>query len=126
MKMWRYHGGLRNPERQSAWIRTIVHREVLRQRTRRKDEPLEDREAVADEDWQVASTPERLDMSKALAELAPAERLLVRLRYEEDLTQPAIARLLAIPEGTVKVRLHRARTKLRHAYEADDHRSTSD
>jgi RNA polymerase sigma-70 factor, ECF subfamily len=37
----------------------------------------------------------------------------VRLRYEEDLTQAGIARRLGIPEGTVKVRLHRVRDKLR-------------
>ena len=38
------------------------------------------------------------------------------MRYEEDLTQPAIAARLGIPEGTVKVQLHRARVKLRRAY----------
>jgi RNA polymerase sigma-70 factor (ECF subfamily) len=38
------------------------------------------------------------------------------LRYGEDLTQSAIARRLGIPEGTVKVRLHRARDKLRREY----------
>ena len=38
------------------------------------------------------------------------------MRYEEDLTQAAIAAKLGIPEGTVKVRLHRARNKLRRAY----------
>ena len=35
------------------------------------------------------------------------------MRYEDDLTQAAIARSLDLPEGTVKVRLHRARNKLR-------------
>ncbi len=40
------------------------------------------------------------------------------MRYEEDLTQPAIAARLGIPEGTVKVQLHRARLKLRRAYVA--------
>jgi RNA polymerase sigma-70 factor (ECF subfamily) len=38
------------------------------------------------------------------------------MRYAEDLTQGAIARRLGIPEGTVKVRLHRARAKLRLLY----------
>ena len=42
--------------------------------------------------------------------------MLLRLRYNEDLTQAAIARRLGIPEGTVKVRLHRVRAKLRRAY----------
>ncbi len=44
------------------------------------------------------------------------ERELLEMRYQEDLTQAAIADKLGIPEGTVKVRLHRARNKLRRAY----------
>jgi RNA polymerase sigma-70 factor (ECF subfamily) len=38
------------------------------------------------------------------------------MKYQEDLTQGMIARRLGIPEGTVKVRLHRARNKLRLLY----------
>jgi RNA polymerase sigma-70 factor (ECF subfamily) len=34
------------------------------------------------------------------------------LRYVDDLTQPAVASALGIPEGTAKVRLHRARGRL--------------
>ena len=37
----------------------------------------------------------------------------MRLRYDEELTQEGIARRLGIPLGTVKVRLHRVRAKLR-------------
>jgi len=39
----------------------------------------------------------------------------VLLRSWADLTQPEVARLTALPEGTVKVRLHRARLRLRVA-----------
>jgi RNA polymerase sigma-70 factor (ECF subfamily) len=42
----------------------------------------------------------------------------VLLRYWADLTQPEVARLTKLPEGTVKVRLHRARQRLRAALEA--------
>ena len=38
------------------------------------------------------------------------------MRYTEDLTQAAIAEKLGIPEGTVKVRLHRARARLKRVY----------
>jgi RNA polymerase sigma-70 factor (ECF subfamily) len=37
----------------------------------------------------------------------------MRLRYVEDLTQGQVAARLGVPEGTVKVRLHRARARLR-------------
>jgi RNA polymerase sigma-70 factor, ECF subfamily len=46
----------------------------------------------------------------ALAELGPDDRSLLKMRYGEDLTQPAVADALGLPEGTVKVRLHRLRT----------------
>jgi RNA polymerase sigma-70 factor (ECF subfamily) len=36
----------------------------------------------------------------------------VTLRYESDLAHPAIAAALGMPEGTVKVRLHRIRKRL--------------
>jgi RNA polymerase sigma-70 factor, ECF subfamily len=63
----------------------------------------------------VLATVERADLHAALNRLDERERLLLRLRYDEDLTQAAIARRLGIPEGTVKVRLHRVRAKLRRA-----------
>jgi RNA polymerase sigma-70 factor, ECF subfamily len=64
----------------------------------------------------VLAAVELADLHAALRELSERDRLLLELRYEEDLTQAAIARRLGIPEGTVKVRLHRARAKLRLLY----------
>ena len=68
------------------------------------------------EDEQVVATVESADLQAALADLSDRDRELLELRYEEDLTQKMIALRLGIPEGTVKVRLHRARDKLRRAY----------
>jgi RNA polymerase sigma factor (sigma-70 family) len=70
----------------------------------------------ADEDDLVVATVDRADLQAALGSLSERERVLLSLRYEEDMTQPAIAARLGIPEGTVKVQLHRARLKLRRAY----------
>jgi RNA polymerase sigma-70 factor (ECF subfamily) len=68
------------------------------------------------EDEQVLAAVESADLQAALADLSDRDRMLLELRYEEDLTQKMIAVRLGIPEGTVKVRLHRARDKLRRAY----------
>ena len=59
---------------------------------------------------------ELADLHAALQELSDRDRQLLEMRYEEDLTQATIARRLGVPEGTVKVRLHRARAKLRLLY----------
>jgi RNA polymerase sigma-70 factor (ECF subfamily) len=68
------------------------------------------------EDEQVVAAVESADLREALADLSDRERRLLEMRYEEDLTQKMIALRLGIPEGTVKVRLHRVRDKLRRAY----------
>ena len=57
----------------------------------------------------MVATVKRADLQAALGRLSERERRLLEMRYEEDLTQAAIAARLGIPEGTVKVRLHRAR-----------------
>ncbi|MBR1871086.1 MAG: sigma-70 family RNA polymerase sigma factor [Kiritimatiellae bacterium] len=48
----------------------------------------------------------------ALSRLSPALREVVALRYFEDMPLEEIARCLAIPEGTVKSRLHNAKAAL--------------
>jgi RNA polymerase sigma-70 factor (ECF subfamily) len=68
------------------------------------------------EDERVLATVELADLHAALALLGERDRRLLEMKYEEDLTQGMIARRLGIPEGTVKVRLHRARNKLRLLY----------
>jgi RNA polymerase sigma-70 factor (ECF subfamily) len=69
-----------------------------------------------EEDERVVAAVELADLHAALGELSDRDRRLLEMRYQEDLTQATIAQRLGIPEGTVKVRLHRARAKLRLLY----------
>ena len=61
--------------------------------------------------------PDRLQIVDLLGTLRPSDRQLVWLRYFEDITQVNVARRLELPEGTVKVRLHRVRKHLRRTLE---------
>jgi RNA polymerase sigma factor (sigma-70 family) len=61
---------------------------------------------------------ERIDVQRALSALTPADRMLVRLRYEADLTHPRVAMALGLSVANVKVRLHRLRPKLQHSLPA--------
>lgn len=115
LRAWRYRHNLRQSDRREQWLARIVRNEAARRRQKRRPEPVDEIEASAAEDPELASAGVRLDVQLALEQLDKADRLLLRLRYEEDLTQPAIAELLGLPEGTVKVRLHRARAKLHQA-----------
>jgi RNA polymerase sigma-70 factor (ECF subfamily) len=117
LRAWRRRSTLRDSDRRNQWLATIVRNEAFRQHARIRPDPMatvEGKEGV--EDAQVVATVERADLHAALGRLSERDRQLLELRYNEDLTQAAIARRLGIPEGTVKVRLHRARLKLRRAY----------
>lgn len=117
LRAWRRRSTLREADRRNQWLATIVRNEAFRQHSRMRPDPtamIETYEGVEDE--RVIAAVERADLHAALKLLNDRDRQLLELRYTEDLTQQAIARRLGIPEGTVKVRLHRARDKLRRAY----------
>ena len=103
------------PEHPIAWLRTIVHREAHRHRGRNTapislDEhgDILDRAATG----RLDLLPLQVDVRRAVRNLTPHDRKLLLLRYVDDLTQPAVAVALGIPEGTAKVQLHRARGRL--------------
>ncbi|WP_366923571.1 sigma-70 family RNA polymerase sigma factor [Metallumcola ferriviriculae] len=54
-----------------------------------------------------------IDMAAALAKLGDKYRLILSLRYFQDLSISEIAHVLECPEGTVKSRLHYALMKLK-------------
>ncbi|MEZ5076382.1 MAG: sigma-70 family RNA polymerase sigma factor [Solirubrobacterales bacterium] len=117
LRAWRRRTTLRDSGRRNQWLATIVRNEAFRQHARIRPDPtatIELQEGAEDE--QVVATVERADLHAALRRLSLRDRRLLAMRYQEDLTQAAIASKLGIPEGTVKVRLHRARDKLRRAF----------
>jgi RNA polymerase sigma-70 factor, ECF subfamily len=114
MRAWRRRATCR--EAPAGWIRAIARNEALRVAGRRRDEaPLEAADAVAGD---PASFADPRAVRAAVGSLEHGDRLLLLLRYWADLTQPDVARALQLPEGTVKVRLHRARQRLRLALSA--------
>jgi RNA polymerase sigma-70 factor (ECF subfamily) len=119
VRAWRKRSTLRNDEARKSWLGTIVRNEALREFARNRPaptDPIEVTQRIDDE--RVAATAERADLHAALERLNQRDRQLVRLRYDEDMTQEAIAHRLGIPLGTVKVRLHRVRAKLRREISA--------
>jgi RNA polymerase sigma-70 factor (ECF subfamily) len=117
-RAWRKRHSCRTPSHPDPWVAQIARNEALRLRSRERtrserEDPHREPESApgwhADEDRLL----DRLSVRAALARLSPQERQLVHLRYGNDLAQPAIAELLDLPEGTVKVRLHRIRQRLR-------------
>lgn len=63
---------------------------------------------------------ETLTVQKAVHLLPEEQRAVILLTYYHDLSQKETARILAIPVGTVKSRLHHALKKLKADLEVDD------
>lgn len=121
VRAWRKRGTCRTPSAPLPWLVQITRNEAMRlaeRRSRRQasELPEAEPEAVYDPgggDNPLDQTLTSLATEQALSTLRPDERNLIRLRYVEDLTQGQMAAALGLPEGTVKVRLHRARARLR-------------
>ena len=117
LRAWRRRSTLRDSASRNQWLATIVRNEAFRQHARvRPDLTAAIEFSEGAEDEQVLAAVESADLHAALELLSQRDRELLEMKYEEDLTQATIARRLGIPEGTVKVRLHRARNKLRVLY----------
>lgn len=117
LRAWRRRSTLRDLERRNQWLATIVRNEAFRQHARVRPDPTSTIEfSEGAEDERVLAAVELADIHAALKLLNERDRRLLEMKYEEDLTQAMIARRLGIPEGTVKVRLHRARNRLRLLY----------
>ena len=120
--VWTQAGKWRGDGEVAAWLWGIaVRRLVSRLRGRRQVlvVPLE----VADTSGRAptdVSAEERVllgveygDLGAALGRLSPEMRAVVQVTVLDGLTSREAARLLGIPENTVKTRLHRAKARLR-------------
>lgn len=108
---WRQRTDCESPDAPWPWISVIARREALRQRVNPALVELDEEafEAPPEEHQTLL----RLDVRRAIAGLSEHDRTLVLARYWNDLTQEQVAAALQIPAGTVKVRLHRLRERLR-------------
>ena len=69
----------------------------------------------------MAETEAQLaDLRQAVQALPPTFRLILTLRYNEELSYEAIGQLLRLPPATVGTSLLRARRRLRAALERTD------
>ena len=74
------------------------------------DEPMDANEAATE---RVLREERAVQIHQALGELSDEHRSILVLREMEDLSYDEIAEILDLPVGTVRSRLHRARTQMR-------------
>ncbi|MEU8202889.1 sigma-70 family RNA polymerase sigma factor [Streptosporangium sp. NPDC049046] len=113
---------LKEPGRFAPWLFTIARRAVadrLREEYARPEIPLEEERASADP---ADALVESADLLAGLAGLPVREREVLVLFYLQDLSLEDCAQVCAVPVGTVKSRLSRARRMLREQLTEEGYR----
>ncbi len=119
----------------SSWLFKITSNLCIDHLRRRRVETVPMDDPIAGEDGDIrrqyaadgpdphqqAERSERMAMlEEAIAELPEHYRVILLLRHQEHLAYEEIARVLDVPLGTVKARIHRAREALRRILEERD------
>jgi RNA polymerase sigma-70 factor (ECF subfamily) len=93
------------------WLATVARRIVIDEHRRQQVRPAETGEGVAAEmpvDDDTAATLLRVMVADAMRELSPAHRQILNETILRDRTVNQAARVLGLPVGTVKSRVHYA------------------
>jgi RNA polymerase sigma factor (sigma-70 family) len=105
-------GSLREPAAIHGWARRIaVHETIRLARRATTTVPLAEIDGPSPADVEAAS-----DVRAVLATMAPEQRAILVLRDLEGMSEEDASTLLEAPIGTVKSRLHRARSAFRERW----------
>ena len=121
MKIWKALPSYRAGASPSSWIYTITRNTCLTELKRRRSGQnlsLAEETVQAELDRQTAAEPTdisagaEMDVQSLLAELPENYRQVLVLFYLEQKSYEEVAAMLAVPMGTVKTHLHRAKKEL--------------
>jgi RNA polymerase sigma-70 factor (ECF subfamily) len=124
VRVWRALPQFRGDAAFSTWLHRIVVRcaldrlAVIRNRRAREEtrEQPPDAPAPIEAALDPAARERARRMERAMERLSDTQRTVVALFYHEDRSLEDVARVLGMPENTVKTHLHRARATLREAW----------
>jgi RNA polymerase sigma factor (sigma-70 family) len=123
VKVMRGIVGLREPARLRPWLFGIARRVAMDRLRRKYARPFESDaalEELAAPEPDASLESDLAALESRLESLPLRERETLALFYLRELSIDEIATLLAVPSGTIKSRLHRARNLLRTAYQGDE------
>jgi RNA polymerase sigma-70 factor (ECF subfamily) len=106
---------IETPEHATWWLRRAICHRCIDEARRRKLQPRISVDSVPEPGKEVRHSDFFLNerVRRVVDDLPDDARMVVLLRYQEDLDPADIAEILRVPLPTVKSRLHRALTALR-------------
>jgi RNA polymerase sigma-70 factor, ECF subfamily len=115
MDVWRQADGFKAQSQVSTWLMSIARHKALSALRRRPDEQLDEHMAAAIED--PADGPEAIMRNEdrstvvqtCLSQLSALHREVIDLVYYHEMSVDEVARIVGIPESTVKTRMFYAR-----------------
>jgi RNA polymerase sigma-70 factor, ECF subfamily len=122
LSAYRSIGQFRGDANFSTWLyRIALNHASTRRRSlakwQQRTVPIETTETVSERDIDPAENVEQKEIQeqvqRALKGLEPDDAAIILLKDLQDVSYEEVARVLAVPVGTVKSRLHRARRALK-------------
>ena len=121
VRAWRQLPSLRDPDRFDAWLHRLLVNACADQgrqlrRWSLQVRPLPVEPSIGDDTGSVA---DRDQLERGFSRLKPDQRAVIVLHYYSGFSAAEIAKILGIPEGTARSRLHYSTDAMRAALEAD-------
>lgn len=117
---WTHWRQLRDPERFDGWFDRILVNECRRRLRLRRPQSIPEPRAAGHGEDATGAVAQRDALRRVLTTLSADHRIVLVLRFVEDLPLSEIAERTRQREGTVKSRLHYALRSLRAAYAAEE------
>ena len=118
---WQQLPSLRDADRFDAWLYRLVVNACADQgrQLRRRSEQVRLLPLNASVGDDTKSVADREQLERGFGRLKPEQRAVVVLHYYSGFSAAEIARILGVPEGTARSRLHYATEAMRAALQAD-------
>lgn len=108
-KAIRHSGSLKNTDYAGTWIYRIMMNEIFAFYKQHRTEPLDS----VTEEPHVEDSYEDIDLKRALHSLPERDRMIVELKYFEDMKLEDIAQIMNENTNTIKSKLYRSLRKLK-------------
>ena len=118
MEVWRNAGRFEGAAKPQTWVLSIAHHRAVSALRRRREDSLDEEQAseIADADDDPETAAQKRDksaiMRRCLESLSAEHREIIDLVYYHELSIAEVARVVSIPENTVKTRMFYARKRL--------------